>query len=317
VLQALARALVRTRSFAFLRAQWQADLSASHDSLKTELRSAAATIKEIRSELQQTRVEQRELLEQLRRSDREARKLRATVLMNADGSAQRYAQALDANAVAGHVARSVAAAAVDPHPTPHIVIDSLFPADTYEALLAGIPPDIFFTQKDRVKQDLKIAPGDAAPEWTRRTRAFLEDEVIPRMLVPALMARLRPDLAATPHEATAGRMMLRRPGYVIKPHLDPQRAVITCLIYLARPGDDEAYGTQLFTIDEPPSLDRTSTFYPEEHGYRCELVKTVPFRANTAFAFVNAGAAHGAEIPVTAPKDLERYAYQFYVSPRR
>jgi hypothetical protein len=317
VLQARARAVVRTRPFSFLRAQWQADVSASRDSLTAELRSAVASLKDIRDEVRQARADQRALLAQLQRSERELRKLRATVLINADGRDKRYAHALDPAAVATHVARSVAAATVDPHPTAHIVIDSLFPDDTYAALLAGIPPEVFFTQKDRVKQDLKITPGDVAPEWTRRTRAFLEDEVIPRMLVPALMARLRPDLAATAYEATAGRMMLRRPGYVIKPHLDPQRAVLTCLIYLARPGDDEAYGTQLFTIDEPPTLDRTSTFYPEEHGYRCELVRTVPFRANTAFAFVNAGAAHGAEIPQSAPKRTERYAYQFYVSQRR
>jgi hypothetical protein len=47
----------------------------------------------------------------------------------------------------------------------------------------------------------------------------------------------------------------------------------------------------------------------------CDLVKTVPFRPNTAVAFLNAGAAHGADIPRDAPKDTERYAYQFYVSP--
>jgi hypothetical protein len=44
-------------------------------------------------------------------------------------------------------------------------------------------------------------------------------------------------------------------------------------------------------------------------------VKAVPFRPNTAVAFLNAGGAHGADIPKTAPKDTERYSYQFYVSP--
>jgi hypothetical protein len=41
----------------------------------------------------------------------------------------------------------------------------------------------------------------------------------------------------------------------------------------------------------------------------------VPFGPNTAVAFLNYGAAHGADIPKTAPGDTERYAYQFYVSP--
>ena len=62
-------------------------------------------------------------------------------------------------------------------------------------------------------------------------------------------------------------------------------------------------------------MDHQHTYYPEEHGFRCELVKAVPFRPNTAVAFLNAGGAHGADIPKSAPKDTERYSYQFYVSP--
>jgi hypothetical protein len=41
----------------------------------------------------------------------------------------------------------------------------------------------------------------------------------------------------------------------------------------------------------------------------------VPFRPNSAVAFLNWGGAHGADIPTDAPKDTERYSYQFYVSP--
>ena len=46
-----------------------------------------------------------------------------------------------------------------------------------------------------------------------------------------------------------------------------------------------------------------------------ELARTVPFRPNTLFAFVNSKAAHGASLPPDAPLH-ERYAYQFYVKPR-
>jgi hypothetical protein len=31
--------------------------------------------------------------------------------------------------------------------------------------------------------------------------------------------------------------------------------------------------------------------------------------------FLNAEGAHGADIPDTAPSDLERYSYQFYIAP--
>jgi hypothetical protein len=91
--------------------------------------------------------------------------------------------------------------------------------------------------------------------------------------------------------------------------------VVTCLIYFARPGDDESYGTTFYRIDGSPVIDRLNTFYPEQQGHRCDLVKTAPFRPNTAVAFVNAGGAHGADIPKSAPAETTRYAYQFYVSP--
>jgi hypothetical protein len=87
------------------------------------------------------------------------------------------------------------------------------------------------------------------------------------------------------------------------------------LIYFARPGDDESYGTSFYRIDGDPVIDRRNTFFPRNEGYSCDLVKTAPFRPNTAVAFVNAGGAHGAGIPTSAPAGTERYAYQFYVSP--
>jgi hypothetical protein len=105
--------------------------------------------------------------------------------------------------------------------------------------------------------------------------------------------------------------MLRRPGYHLEPHLDPDRVVVTCLIYFARPGDDESFGTSFYRINGDPVINRRNTFFPRDEGYSCDLVKTAPFTPNTAVAFVNAGGAHGAGIPRSAPKGTERYAYQF------
>jgi hypothetical protein len=111
--------------------------------------------------------------------------------------------------------------------------------------------------------------------------------------------------------------MLRRPGYHLDPHLDPKRVVFTCLLYFARPGDSEAFGTSFYRMSGTPNIDRTTTFYPETQGIACDLVKMVPFKPNSAVAFLNWGGAHGADIPNTAPADTERYSYQFYVSPER
>jgi hypothetical protein len=48
----------------------------------------------------------------------------------------------------------------------------------------------------------------------------------------------------------------------------------------------------------------------------CRLAKEIPFRPNTALAFMNSRGAHGARIPADAePPDLERYIYQFRIGP--
>jgi len=162
-------------------------------------------------------------------------------------------------------------------------------------------------------------------------RLFVERTLIPEILVPSLVAKFRDAIAATyaarygpaggaqvaalPHYASAGRLMLRRPGYHLDPHLDPRRVIVTCLLYLARPGDSEAFGTTFHRIEGAPEATQRGTYYPEHDGYRCTLVKAAAFTPNTAVAFLNAGGAHGADIPASAPKRTERYAYQFYVSP--
>ena len=172
---------------------------------------------------------------------------------------------------------------------------------------------------------------DVAPAWSLETLGFIENTLIPRMMVPALLRKFEPHirdfylreygpergpaLAAIRHEATGGRLMLRRPGYHLDPHLDPKRVVFTCLLYFARPGDSEAFGTGFYRMNGTPKIDRTSTFYPGSQGIACDLVKMVPFKPNAAVAFLNWGGAHGADIPKSASVETERYSYQFYVSP--
>jgi hypothetical protein len=59
------------------------------------------------------------------------------------------------------------------------------------------------------------------------------------------------------------------------------------------------------------------TYYPEADGRRCELVTSVPFRPNSMLVFLNSRGAHGATIPADADPTVERYSYQFYVSPEQ
>jgi hypothetical protein len=231
-----------------------------------------------------------------------------------------------------HILKAVEDASVSTEPTTHTVIENIFPKDFYELVNAAIPPAELFPSRDPVKQDFHLDEHlEGAPLLTRRVWRFFDEDVVAGILAPALHQRFHAAVidhyaetaggtfgtraAAIPHRGFAGRLHLRRPGYHLKPHLDPKRVVITGLVYFARPGDSEAYGTQLFRVGKPFTSSTMGKFYPEDEGLPVELARTVAFRANTLFAFVNSKAAHGATLPADAPL-RERYAYQFYVKPR-
>ena len=233
---------------------------------------------------------------------------------------------LDPERVKAHVARAIAHATLHTHPFPHLVIDKWLPHDLYNRMIDALPPPVFFADRDQSRQRLQV-PFHMAPAYSRRVWQFIANDVVGGMVGPALTARMGPairdylrgycelpsDIDLTLH-ASNGRIMLRRPGYMIQPHRDPRWGFVTCLVYLARPGDDEAHGTQLYAVKDDRDAPSDKPFYIEES--RCELIKAVPFRANTMLAFLNSHGAHGASIPVDAtPATLERYLYQFRLGP--
>jgi hypothetical protein len=237
---------------------------------------------------------------------------------------------LDAGRVLTHVRERIEAAPFPRDPFPHIVVEDLLPKDVYKLALEAIPHEVFFGTRDRVKQNLRV-PFDFAPTLATRVWQFLDERVFRDAIRPAALEKFRSEVAAyyeslfgaelageaaaLPQSVSGGRLMLRRPGYHLAPHRDPKRTVLTCLIYLARSKDNEAYGTRVFRVHGDREAGYTQTFYPEEEGCRCELVKTVPFRANSALVFLNSRGAHGAEIPADAPPDVQRVSFQFYIGP--
>jgi hypothetical protein len=333
------RLLTKIGVLPYLRRRWRDDQQRSSDKVEARfdkhMATVAARLERLDNQLRTTpdTGKRLEALEQnLRSLTRRAMQLQAALQFNAEHRERRHGpQVFDKERVAQHVADAIERTRVDADPMAHLVVNALLPRETYDALIDAIPPQEFFSDKEYRKQNFKLHQADVVPEWTMTALSYMEDLVIPQMIVPGLLkkfeahvratyvskfgATLGPQVAALPHVATAGRLMLRRPGYHLDPHLDPDRVVVTCLIYFARPGDDESYGTTFYRIDGSPVIDRLNTFYPEQQGHRCDLVKTAPFRPNTAVAFVNAGGAHGADIPKSAPAETTRYAYQFYVSP--
>jgi DNA-binding transcriptional regulator YbjK len=333
VIRPLASLLHRSGLYTYLRRAWRDDISALRGDVQAIDRRLDAVLERLGDQQSVQELEGRLKDVQARQHDLRAELRRVKAVLEASRSRlfEEHRDATDRRVAAAHVATVVEGATLHDEPMPHMVIRDVLPDATYRALVDATPPDECFTERDPIKQNWVPAQGKLAPEFSHMMWRFMERSVIPDMLVPALLLRFRPHIdavyrhryghratavSALSHEATAGRLMLRRPGYHLDPHLDPHRVIVTGLLYLARPGDDVSYGTQLFSINEAPRVAQTKTYYPREAGYTCTLVKTVPFEANTAVAFLNAGAgAHGADIPADAPARTKRYAYQFYISP--
>jgi hypothetical protein len=235
---------------------------------------------------------------------------------------------LDADAIGAHVKAAVGRAALETDPFPHVIVDEWLPPQVYAALVRALPPPVFFTEREVSRQRVRV-PLEFAPMYAKRVWRFMADEVVGGSLSEALHGKfgdvLRQYAAGVcpgwPAQLerdglhpSDGRIMLRRPGYVIEPHRDPKWGFIVGLIYVARENDAETYGTQLYRVRDDVSAPNDKPFYVDQT--RCELVKSVPFRGNTILSFLNSHGAHGASIPEDAmPVNLERYLYQFRLGP--
>ena len=229
----------------------------------------------------------------------------------------------EGEAIASHVASAVARAALELDPFPHVVIENLLPEDLSDELIGALPPAAFFTTEKMSRQELEV-PFEFAPEYSRLVWGLFFSKAITETMVPALTEKFRPALddflrshwpelgslsqAGIALEVSNSRLMLRRPGYVIKPHRDPRWAFLTCLVYLPKSPEHQIYGTQLYRLRQEPELTHNSPLWADPS--ECELVKEVPARRNTALVFLNSTGAHGASIPRDAPADTARFLYQ-------
>jgi FtsZ-binding cell division protein ZapB len=229
----------------------------------------------------------------------------------------------DGERFAALAAAAVARAQLERDPFPHIVIDDLLPDDVSAELLRAIPSSAFFKTENMKRQELEV-PFVFAPEYSRIVWGMFFNKVITETLVRALTDKFMPALdefvcahwpslgsmaeAGISLRVSNSRLLLRRPGYVIKPHRDPRWAFLTCLVYLPRSADHESYGTQLYRLRQEPEVTHNSPLWVERS--ECELVKDVPARRNTALVFLNSTGAHGASIPSDAPAGVERYLFQ-------
>lgn len=232
-------------------------------------------------------------------------------------------------AIRSHVEEAIRCTPLRLDPFPHMVVDRLLPDALYTALIEGLPPEELFADRPPNKRQM-LVPFHLAPDYSRRVWTFMADVVVRDIITPVLAEAFRaplerwvrdsfPDGLVDPAAlaqlvSSDGRILLRTQGYRIRPHRDPKWGFITCILYLARPGDDQRWGTDLYAVDEDREAKGAEPYWIDEN--RCRQVSTVSFRRNRALIFLNSNGAHGAAIPLDAePPDLQRYIYQFRIGP--
>ena len=313
---------------------WGPDVDAAASALRKDVRRLVQRIDQLEELLRATEDHLQAARDLAQQADRASAQVRLVSVLNSRQQREidRLPALLDADRINAHVRRAVAAAPLLTDPYEHIVVEHVLPEAVYDLLIHAIPPAEFFNDRDPIKQNLRF-PMEFGPTLSATAWEFMDKAIAGLAIRSAVLEKFHEPLQrhfaslfgpasaeranALPQSASGGRLMLRRPGYHLGPHRDPKHSMLTCLLYLAREGDSDTYGTQIFRVFDDDEAGYKQTYYPEEEGRTCELVKVVPFKPNTMLVFLNSRGAHGATIPPDAPADLERYSYQFYVSPDR
>jgi hypothetical protein len=230
----------------------------------------------------------------------------------------------------------VEAAEIHGDPFPHVVVEDLLPEAFFRELAATIPPIEYFKQaKNGRKADLPIIATNKTyletPEDFRATWGRLRDDVLHDTVAPVLAERLRGDVRDkfadlfSPEIAdevmgsdlvsSAGRIMLRKPGYKLGPHTDSAMYAITCLLYFTEADEESSGALCLFRPERRPELKHVSTYYPdEEEGIEAEVAKVIPIRENLFVAFVNGQESlHGVRVDADQPSNEFRMTYQAHL----
>ena len=237
---------------------------------------------------------------------------------------ERLDRLIDKESTHRHVCARIEATPLRMDPFPHVVVDSWLPDDVYARAIDAMPPQVFFAS-DRDAH--WTVPSGVAPAYSREVWSFISNSIVGEVLHDALNRKFSgavreyvesfcgaiPDDLKLDLHTSDGRIMLRRPGYDLRPHRDPRWGFITGIAYLVREGDLQTNGTRLYRVRGDGEAPNSRVYYLDES--QCELVTEVPFRPNSLLVFLNSQGAHAASIPKDAPADMERYIYQFRMGP--
>ena len=200
-----------------------------------------------------------------------------------------------------HMLEQIDSVVMSSDPFPHIALSEFFPADVYHRMLAQFPPlelfeafhyhkhhrddgssnrrrfvfdNAWLLKLDRAGQNLWLAVRSALGSPEVKQAVF-------RKLAPGLTFRFGGKLAdaATLPGFALPELFHETSGYRIAPHPDTRKKVVTMQISLATDTGHAHFGTEFYRRSFQPAH-----WLREPRGF--EVVKTMPFLPNAAYAFV-------------------------------
>src|SRR5688500_18617929 len=160
-------------------------VKAERQAQKDGLRQTAATVEQLSGQLA-------DLARVCRRLERRADGLEQIIVRNRRDAARlaEFRRLAGDGSIARHVEAAIAAAAMFDEPAPMLAIDGLFPDAVYDMFLAAIPQEEAFSVKDRVKADYRARkPQALVPDLTEAMWSYLDEDLIPRTILPAIGRR--------------------------------------------------------------------------------------------------------------------------------
>jgi len=202
----------------------------------------------------------------------------------------------------------VASSVIASDPWPHLWIPDLLPEDQYQQLLDHPISDRYLQTLSKMG---RTNPGSYPNRWvmaldsnmpilTEPERGVWQavNDFMIRQLAPAVTDKLQ-DYISNKLPIRAECLYVRdQQGYFLGPHTDSTRKVLTMILYLAQPGNHDIPGTSLY---QPKNLEFRCAGGPHYTHDQFDRVKTVPYRANSLFAFAKSDCSfHGVE-PMIRP----------------
>lgn len=228
-----------------------------------------------------------------------------------------------------HVTDRLRAAEVVLDPYPHYLLENVFPADYYQALLRHLPESNVYENlyevttlkldhfRHRDQRDLdegwtETLPPELKDFWDGFDEWFLGPDFA-RAVLHSFAEQLRERFGAEdlwPEVSVESQLIRHRAGYFLGPHSDLYTKLVVLLVYLAPDRNAEHLGTALYRPKDPKFSCPNSTHYPFEDFVR---IKTAPYRPNSLLAFFRSDVSfHGLDLlseqdVTTSGRDLIQY----------